>query len=65
MKQDRFPRKTRTADEVNRHNREERERLSGGMFGSKLLPKPAGHVPFLSPATPGAAFTQRKRVIDR
>jgi hypothetical protein len=65
MKQDGFPGKTRSADEVNRHNREERARLSGGMFGSKLLPQPAGYVPYLSPASPGASHTQRKRVIDR
>jgi len=71
MKRKNFFSKTRTAEEVNRHIANERERLSGGMFGSKLLPQPTGNVPSLSPATPGGTFAMRSQgdksrgVIDR
>lgn len=71
MKHKGFLEKTRTAEEVNQYNARERERLSGGMFGSKLLPKPGGEIPALSPARPGAAYAlrsqggNRKGMIDR
>lgn len=71
MEQGSFYGKTRTADELNRYHRAQREKSISGAIGSDRLPKPVGELPPLSPANPGAGYAMRtsggnrKGMIDR